>query len=223
MEKRVLDSIDSLNTLLKTNTFPANGKNFQVDRLYATSAVSRWLYENIWGIYLAKPQFAWMALWMAVTSRARLKKRQIKYFFPDTANGDYIGRVEIFNPDNLELKDIVCEKAYLYLFEPKNFQNLRKIDVSLEKNGNKKAKILLGYGFKQKTVFKRGKNYNAYVYSANEKILVDIDDWQVAIVNIEEIEPSIEFTLSSNLIKELAGRIQWLKEEVGENYIAYIP
>ena len=224
MEKRVLDSIDSCNTLLKTNGFWANGKNFQVDILYATSASSRWPYENIWGIYLAKPHFAWMALWMAVTSRTRLKKRQIRYFFPDMANGDYIGQVGIFNPELLELKDIVCEKAYLYLFDQKYFPNLRKIDISGKEDENKKAEALIKYGFEQKTVFRRGKNYNnAYVFSTSDPVIVDIDDWQIALVNIEEITPNIEITITNKLITELSGRIQWLNEEVGENYITYIP
>ncbi|MBI2637652.1 MAG: hypothetical protein HYW88_02010, partial [Candidatus Sungbacteria bacterium] len=80
MEKRTLDSVVALNELLHHNNYFANGKNFPVTHLYETSANSRWPYENIWGIYLTKPHYAWMALWMSITSRTRLKKRQVKYF-----------------------------------------------------------------------------------------------------------------------------------------------
>lgn len=218
MERIVFASIKSCNSFLKTNNYLANGKNFRLDFLYATSANSRWPYENIWGIYLTKSQFTWMALWMAVTSRSRLQKRQIRYFFPDTMNGDYIGRIAIYNPRDLSRHDVIQEKAYVYLFNPLAFQSLTRLDVSGEIKFAKKT-ALINNGFEQKIVKRRGKTYHTFISSLTHPLFVDIDEWQVAIVGIEEIVPDIEIILEKEFIQELAARILWHEEEIGENYI----
>ena len=219
IENQTVDSISVLNKLLKHNYFFANGKNFPITHLYETSANSRWPYENLWGIYLTKPHFAWMALWMAVTSRASLKKRHVKYFSPARVLGDHIGGISIFNPDALELKDILCEKAYLYFFDPLFLQNLPCINLSEVKSAAEKIAELTKNSFDQRTFAKREKNYTAYVNSSNENLVVDIDDWQVAVINVEKLVPVIEIMLTGKIIGELGNKIEWLKKEVEENYI----
>ena len=220
MKKRILDSLESCNTLLQENSYLANGKNFRVNHLYATSAKSRWPHENIWAIYLAKPQFAWMALWMAMTSRNQLKKRQIRYIRPEAAAGDYIGRIEIFNPQNINPTDLLCQEAYLYLFDPEILRGFARLDISNIGGGTNKQESLLNSGFKCRAIRQRGKHYDAFVYSQSDNLIVDIDEWQAAIVSVEKIVPNIEVILTRTLIEQLATRIQWLEEEVGEDYIA---
>jgi len=218
MKRVLIDSFESCQRLLEMNRCFANGKNIQVDLLYATSANSRWPYENIWGVYLAKPQFAWMALWMAVTSRSRLQKRQVRYFIPKTAEGDYIGKIAIYNPQNLSRQEVVQEKAYLYLFDPVSFQGLPRLDISDQPKSAKKT-ALIRSGFEQKIVKRREKTYSALVNSSGSSLLVDIDEWQVAIVGPEEVVPSIEVVLDRELTRQLVKRIQWSDEEIGEDYI----
>lgn len=219
MEKLILDSVESCNKFLKTNRYLTNGKNFRVNHLYATAANSRWCYENLWGIYLAKPQFAWMALWIAITSRSQLKKRQVRYFSPKIIRQDFIGRISIFNPQNIGLIDILCKKAYIYLFDPDEFDNFFRLDISNIRASDEKERVLIRNGFQQKVIKRRGRNYNTWMHSLKTPLIVDIDGWQIAVVNVEKIMPRIEVTITKRLIQELAIRIRWLKKEVGENYI----
>jgi hypothetical protein len=219
MERIRLDSVKECNALLANNTFAANGKNFPVDHLYATSANSRWPYENLWGIYLAKSDFAWMALWMAVTLRAKMKKRQIAYFCPDKSKRDYIGSIKVFNPERLSAGDILCKTAYLYLFNPGRFRDFLQISVADQKNGNAKMEILAIHDFAWQDIMKRGKNYHTCLDAFGRKSLIDLDEWQMALVGVETIVPDIEIVIGESLIEELAVRVGWSDEEVGNDYL----
>jgi hypothetical protein len=217
-EKIVLNSIEECNGLLKKNSMFANGKNIRVTSLYETSAKSRWDYENLWGIYLAKPEFAWMALWIAITSRTSLRKRQIKYIPPQTEKGDYIGKISIYNPENIELEKIFSREAYIYLFNNKQFLNFSLFDIS-DANKEEKGPEIFRNGFVRDTVIRRGREYKTIVKHQAVPTLVDIDEWQVAVIGIPEIVPDIEVVITAELIKELESRITWSPAEVGEEYI----
>lgn len=216
METRRVGSLLACNAELETNVLFANGKNFQTGHLYETAAKSRWPYENIWGIYLAKPRFAWMALWMAVTSREKIKKRQLKYFSPDFSAGDFLGRMGVFNPEGLPLEDTLSQEAYLYFFDL-DFADFEGLDIRTKASAEEKKSALLDAGFEKRIVQKRGKDYSAYV--SENKLIVDIDEWQVAVVGAKKLVPKIEIIIERGAILELAKRICSLDEEVGENYI----
>ena len=88
MIQRGINSIEDLQELLKNNCYWANGKSFPVNHLHATGAQSRWEYENVYGIYLTQPHFAWMAMWMGSTNRETVQKRNLTYIIPKTENND---------------------------------------------------------------------------------------------------------------------------------------
>lgn len=219
VEKIFVDSIKECNALLKDNSFWANGKNFHVEHLYPTAASSRWPSENLWGIYLAKPRFAWMALWMAITDRKKIKKRQIKYFPPKIFGDDCAGKIAVFNPENIGLNDILCRNARLYLFNPAPFNELPKIYLSKTDDEDTKMDTLTGCGFVYRMVVCRGKIYQAYIKEGKEKMIVDVDRWQIALLNAGDLMPDKEVILGENLIKELGKRIRWLKAPVDRNYL----
>ncbi|MBI5732883.1 hypothetical protein HY967_02920 [Candidatus Jorgensenbacteria bacterium] len=218
MKTQYIDSLESLNEVLKRNLCFANGKNFKIEHLYATSANSRWPHENLWGIYLAKPWYTWMAVWMAITSRSLLKKRQIQYVSPKIAEGDHIGHITLYNPENLSIKEMLCNEAYLYLFEI-DWENIEILNISHAITAEIKQRVLLKNGFEEKTIFKRKKEYHALVALTKEKLVVNVDEWQIALINIETIVPTTEVILGKEVIEALASRITWSKEEIGENYI----
>ncbi|MBI2637479.1 MAG: hypothetical protein HYW88_01135 [Candidatus Sungbacteria bacterium] len=115
----------------------------------------------------------------------------------------------------------MCEKAYLYLFDPEPIQGLSQINLSEIKDGNGKIIALVKSGFAQMNIKRRGKLYNAFAVESSDKKVVDIDEWQIALVNIPELVPSIEVTITKRLIEELGNKIEWLEEEVGEHYIIH--
>lgn len=218
-EQLVLNSLESCNDFLRDNIMFSNGKNFRLKFLYATSAKSRWDYENLWGIYLAKPGFSWMALWIAVTSRTAIKKRQIKYLAPKIGEGDHVGSVAIYNPENIGLDKIFLDEAYLYLFDPDNFLAFPRLDI-LSINKAEKGSEILQNGFQRVTIDRRGKKYSTIARQQESPLFVDIDEWQVAVVGVPEMVPSTEVIITGELIKEMASRIIWSAEEIGEEYIA---
>jgi hypothetical protein len=219
MNRKALNCIESCNTFLKSNTYFSNGKNFCVSQLCETSAKSRLPHENLLGIYLAKPRFTWMALWLAVTSRAHLKKRQVNYFRPDVAGGDFVGRAGIFNPQKLPSEAVFCQKAYLYLIDPSATLELPRLDISGIKSTHDKETMLLRNGFRKETIVRPGENYVTYIPSFTEKLLVDIDEWQVAVVNIKGMIPDAEIVIEQNTIRQLSDRVSWLDSDMGVNYI----
>lgn len=218
MERVSVNTLPSLNLLLADNRFLANGKNFPIDRLYATSASSRWSYENLWGIYLAKPEFAWMAVWMAATSRSRIQKRQIRYVCPSTEQGDHVGRIEVYSPLPFAPRYFLLDRAYLYLLDPADLSDLSYLTIA-EKEGPAKIAALERQGFRWESVRRRGKQYRALVAASIGPAVIDIDRWQVAIVRKATIVPAIEVSIGSAVISELAVRISRSSQEVGENYI----
>ncbi|TAL49830.1 hypothetical protein EPN81_04515 [Patescibacteria group bacterium] len=115
MKRKVISREQDLQDLLARNQAYANGKNSPVAHLYATVATSRFDIENIFGIYLTRPAYAWMALWMAVTNREVLRKRHLTYYAP--RDGDSIGSIAVGGTD-VSLGDLLCDQAFLYLFEP---------------------------------------------------------------------------------------------------------
>lgn len=189
METKKVKDIAELNSILEGIEYWANGKNFKVDHLHDTKASSRWELENIFGIYLTKPEYAWMALWMAVTSRKNLKKRHLRYFVPKTSQGDFIGKIEIFSEGD-NVADFFCEKAYLYLFDKKKYEDIPTKNYS---QNNKK-----------------------------EKCIVSIDDWQICLVNFNEVKPNLEIEIGPEIIKELMKRVSITKNEIGRNYLINI-
>lgn len=62
MESVQPKTIEDLSKILERNNLYANGKNIPIEFLYETVARSRWDRENIWGIYLTQPSYAWMGL-----------------------------------------------------------------------------------------------------------------------------------------------------------------
>lgn len=208
MKNITITNLSDLNNLFSKNVYYANGKNFRIDYLYPTCANSRWNYENIYGIYLAKPQYTWMAFWMAITSRQKIRKRQIKYVHPK--ENDSIGSITINNPDDILLEEILCNEAYLYLFDINKDMGVLNLDQNdlILKTKFQWSKITMGENIKAgyKPLFK-------------EPTLVDVDCWQIALTNYDKCIPIKEIILNKQLIEELKDRITFVKEEVGENYI----
>ncbi len=208
METTTVTNLDDINHILSQNSYHANGKNFKIDYLYQTVANSRWNYENIFGIYLAKPEYAWMAFWMAITSREMVRKRQIQYISP--RGKDSVGNIVIYNPENLSLDDMLCEKAYLYLFD---------IDTNIEVLDLTTCNSVLQAMFVWSKIERGDVIKTGYKPLFRNKTLVDIDRWQVALVNYEKYTPIKEIILSKKLIKELKHRIIFTQKEIGKNYI----
>jgi hypothetical protein len=206
-------NIAELNSFLHQNKDYANGKNIRVDHLYETTANSRWNYENLWGIYLTNSDYAWMALWMAMTSRGKIKKRQIRYIAPNRKN-DFIGSIEIYNPDHLKLEDIFSQEAYLYFFNVNSHPNIEVLDFTKDPN-------LFINRFILDQIEKRGITQDYYKPLFSGKVLVKIDDWQVALINYKKIIPTQEIILGKGLIKALSKRVVFTNKEIGQDYIKF--
>ena len=216
-----IDSIDECNMFLKLNSAYANGKNLRVEHLYATGAdKSPRAYESLWGIYLSKPQFAWMALWMAVLSRTKLKKRQIKYIRPDYSRGDHIGCVQIFNPQELKPKEVLCEEAWLHLFNSKLLPPARIMDIEAAGDAGAKIESLIALGFTLQEVHKRNKIYQVYLAPTDERLLIHLDEWQTVLIGVETLSPNMIITLQPTLIYELRTRISFVATAISDDYLA---
>lgn len=219
IDRKTLDCIESCNQLLKANTFFANGKNFRVGHLYNSCAASRLPHENLFGVYLAKPQFAWMALWLAVTSRAHLRKRQVNYFRPHYDCGDWVGRAGIFNPRKLPVAAVLCQQAYLYLFDPSNFRHFPRLDLSGIISAKDKEASLAHNGFRKDTMVRDDESYATFIPLFTEGMIVDIDEWQVALISAPQVIPDAEFVISTNTIRQLSERVIWQETDWCGHYI----
>jgi hypothetical protein len=217
MQRLFVSTISELNSILKKNTLWANGKNIKIDHLHRTIALSRWKYENIYGIYVTKPDYAWMAVWMAITDRNKLKKRQLCYHYPSLKDNDYIGSIEI--QSEKDVRDLVRHEAYVYLFSPYAHKDVRSINCSpikqAEKIGHLKA-----HGFLEQSIIHKDISKTTYVRD-NEPAVIYVDDWQIALTGIEHIIPTTELIIPEKVIEELAKRIVITSREIGEEYIVY--
>lgn len=111
MRKESVGTVQELGDILSRNTSFANGKNRPLDHLHATGACSRFVHENIYGIYFTNEDHAWMALWIAVTDRTKVRKRNITYVRPN--ENDAIGGVAVYSPDTS--LDVFCDDgAFIY-------------------------------------------------------------------------------------------------------------
>lgn len=199
---QTIETISCLDALLCDNRFFANGKNRPLDHLYATGASSRWSYENIYGIYLTNPDHAWMALWMAVTDRTRAKKRNLTYIRPDPARGDHIGKLAVYDPSSVSL-DVFCDSgAYLYLVDPARFSAARHIDMRSVPTAEKEARIQ-DEGFVLCDWERRGEARRNYFPTTEEPMQIDVDSWQVALVNVGMIVPDIRVFIAPALVEKL--------------------
>ena len=212
----VIHTPDELNALLAERRYCANGKNLPAEHLYETVAASRWPCENLLGVYLTNPDHAWMAVWMAVTKRDRLRKRQLRYLRPAVAAGEHIGRIEIYNPDHAAKAELFCERAFLYLFDPGRFADASVVDVSGERD---KVAALERRGFRFQAVERRGWARNGYAPDSSLKQVVIVDAWQMAVVNYGSLVPDVRVTLAEDLISRLAERVTFCPDEIGEAYL----
>ena len=179
-----------------------------------------------------QPQFAWMALWMAIIARTAVKKRQIQYLRPDTEKGDQIGRIRVFNPGHLPLDQVMRPEAYVYLFEPEPISSYLRLQLS-NQSEVENLRLLEEFGFQRERVSARGEIRPALVWSlgecavagadaweiSDECLVVGVDEWQIAVVNVPQLVPSVEAVVSGRLIRELSARVEWLDGEVGEQYL----
>ncbi|MFA5186175.1 MAG: hypothetical protein WC551_06825 [Patescibacteria group bacterium] len=212
-------SLDGLNGLLRGNLLYANGKNFRVDHLHATAAESRFEYENLFGIYLTEPAHAWMAVWMAAANREVLKKRQLEYYRPAADSKDRIGRLGVHLPDTDHLPgNVLVERAYVYFFDLAAMDELYFTEVNWCE-GKQRMTILQGYGFDPKSLELRGRNVTAWVPDHERPMAIKLDAWQVAVVNVPRLVPTVEAELQPSLMSELRERIFLLDHEPGENYL----
>ncbi len=212
MESIKVSTTSELNKFFNNNRFYVNGKNIKVDHLHETTANSRWEYENLWGIYLTNTDHAWMGLWMAATSRGKVRKRQIRYISPK--EDDFIGRIEIYNPDHLKLEDALCDEAYLYLFDLSKYEGIETLDLARNFN-------LLKDSFRKDEIEKRGVIQNYFLPNFEHRAVVIVDDWQIALINFKKIVPDIELILTKDLIKELSQKVTFTDIEIGQNYITH--
>lgn len=215
MVSKSIETINDLNTVLELNKGWANGKNIPIDHLYPTVAESRWEYENILGIYLTNPSYSWMALWMAVCNRNTLRKRNISYLRP-VDSSDMIGGVELHS--DRSITENLCEAAYLYFFDPQDYNQIEQVDITTVPK-KQKADALLEQGFQWENMQRRGALKSALVDTTNISRLVLVDEWQLALTNTPIIVPKVELNIRKTAITELAGRIAITNTEIGEDYI----
>jgi len=213
VDTQAIASLDELQDLLRQNTCWANGKNFSIDHLHATGANSRWSYENIFGIYMANPGYAWMAAWMAATDRTKIRKRSITYHRP--VIDDHLGRISVCSSEENVLRD---HDAFLYLVDPTKYSSLRQIDVSLL-YGVEKIDALLHEGFMERVWVKRETRQMNYFAKFTNPAVVLVDAWQLALVNVDIILPDREIVIPHTVIAEMQQRIGRFSHESSENYI----
>ncbi len=210
-----IQSTHELDSLLSLRKYCANGKNQLVGDLYDTVAESRWQAENLLAVYLTNPEHAWMAVWMAVTRRDRLKKRQLRYLRPRTGE-DGLGRLEIHHHGRPPVENLFCSEAHLYLFDQERFADAEVLDISREKD---KVSVLLQNGFKQETVVRRRWSRQGFVLDRPARRIVVVDEWQFAVVGYGSVAPDLHVTLGADLITSLSRRTEIHENEIGEDYI----
>ncbi|HLD21204.1 MAG TPA: hypothetical protein VJB64_03865 [Patescibacteria group bacterium] len=194
-----------LQNLLARNHAYANGKNTPVAHLYATAATSRFDIENIFGIYLTRPTYAWMALWMAVTNRAVLRKRHLTYYTPQ--EGDSIGSIGVGGTD-LSLEQLLCDQAFLYLFEPDALPKT-ETDFFPDTSAEEAQKELLARGYSWNQIERRDQTRRTLMPPQDQQpSTIGLDAWQVVCVGVPQLVPSMSVVLRGNLIDSLRGRIK---------------
>ncbi len=214
---RRIASLVELNRELGRNKMWANGKNIRVDHLHTTCAESPRDYENIAGVYVTRPEYAWMGAWMAVTSRSNLQKRHLRYCPPLTDYGDHLGKVQIYSPQE-EIDSLFCTEAYLYLFDPQRLWTDNKIDCS-GLSAKYKTDFLQGRGFDPGIFERRGKQQPTFILPTGEQAVVTIDEWQVALVNFGRIIPDVELIIKAEAIAEMKARVERVGEPIGDKYL----
>jgi len=219
MIKQGINSTEDLNEFLKKNSYWANGKSFPLDHLHATGAQSRWEYENAYGIYVTKPHFAWMAMWMGSTNREMVQKRNLTYIKPKTESGDWIGAVKMYLP-GLDLTNIYSKSGcFLYLFNPENYQEVQTINLQTL-SAQEKVSYLLNNNFSRKEITRKGRVQSNLVCESLEKKIIEIDSWQIALVNISLIKPEIEVHINNEVLKDLYHQKVFPANEIStEDYI----
>ncbi|HEU0050857.1 MAG TPA: hypothetical protein VFQ60_02250 [Patescibacteria group bacterium] len=220
MKQERLDRLDQLSVFLRENErYAANGKNFSVDHLYATAAKSRFEYENLLGIYLTHPAYTWMAVWMAVTNRQILRKRQLEYYRPNHRLGDMIGKLGLFLHGQTKVPcDALVSTAYIYLFDLDAVGPMLVTDLRLLPS-KEKMQALQRLGFSWQLFYRRNRVIRALAPVDTERGYVLIDEWQLAVVNVPYLMPAIELVLTEPLIRELRERVLCIPHEPGEDYI----
>jgi len=225
MEKNTLATVHDLNCALRDNSYWARGTNYPVEHLPATGATSRWEHENIYGIYMTVPNQSWMALWMGATKRRQVRKRHLWYVRPDTKANDYIGKIRIYEPNEIPDENIFCKEhgAYLYLVNPERFKDCEKLDLKGTDN-SEKIKRLSSHGFLAKKVWCTDSVLKTNYYHKNHgkpgSCVVEADDWQIALVNVPRVMPDVELFITPDVVNELAKtRTSRSAEEPGEKYI----
>lgn len=204
-----LHHISELSDLLASGCYWANGKNSRVDHLHRTGAQAALAKENIYGIYLANEEYAWMAFWMAITDRSVLRKRNLLYFRP---SGDSrLGRLQIPPQQNWS-----CHQAYLYLFASRDFADLPVIDLRQVRHDERE---LEQRGFSLQSILRHGETQRNYCYENEAPRLVLIDEWQVSLINIPQVVPSIEVVLTPSLIEEASRCVVFSDEPIVGHYL----
>ncbi len=218
MQTLEITSEAELQKFLEGNRAYANGKNDRVIHLYATAAQSRFEIENIYGIYLARPEYTWMAVWMAVTNRTKLRKRHLRYRAPRDV--DRIGQLIIGGLDETPApRDLLSDRAFLYLFDPAILPACI-VDITKKPTEKERLTLLLSRGYAWQDVERHGRMRRALVPPTSETpTLLALDAWQVAIVQLPQLIPSIEVVLSGKVIHELSSRITFQKEMPGSDYL----
>lgn len=214
---RRLASLTELNRELGRNTMWANGKNIRVDHLHTTCAESPRDFENIAGVYVTRSEYAWMGAWMAVTSRANLQKRHLRYCPPQAGSGDNLGKVQIYAPDE-QIDSLFCSEAYLYLFDQQRLWTDNKIDCS-SLSAEHKTDFLQGRGFARGFFERKGKQQPTFTLPTGEQAVVTIDEWQVALVNFGRIIPDVELIIKAEAIAEMKARVELVAEPIGDGYL----
>ncbi len=220
MEQIRLTNESDLQTLLAgaKDDF-ANGKNAAVSWLYATAAQSRFPEENVFGIYLSRPGFAWMALWMAVTDRSKLRKRHLGYVRP--RGSDHVGRVTIggANQSIEHPRGLLVSDARLYLFrriqlpEPSH-------EIPDHLDSAARAEWLTDRGFAWQDIERRGQMRRALVAPTTmPPSVIAIDAWQTAVIGVPTLVPFLEATIADSLLDQLATRIDFSPNAPGRDYL----
>lgn len=213
----IIQTESDLQRLLSLNRAYANGKNHRVDHLYATAAQSRFPTENIYGIYLARPTHVWMAVWMAITDRVKIKKRRLRYITPrapDHIGALCVGGVTTF----VDPRDWLCTEAYLYLFGPARLPSEQRDHQ--DQTETTLLATLASRGYRWQDIERNGSIRRALVPPPGEPAqIIGIDRWQVVVVNTPTIVPTIEIVLTTSVIDALAKRIIPQREIVGRDYL----
>jgi hypothetical protein len=210
METIPVNSIDDLETLLSKNCLYANGKNMQIDHLHATGAVSRFDRENMYGIYVARPEYAWMAVWMGVVDRKKSKKRDITYCRPRSP--DVIGSIRLYAEHDIS-RDHLCEESFVYLLDVRAYPAM---DIRSEDNHPR----ITDAGFQNRLWRHHGTEQENYVHVSDLPMIVHVDFWQSVLVNVPRIIPTQELHLGKGLIDELfRTRVTAAPGISGEEYV----